>query len=154
MAKSNNNLLLVAGLGAAAFLFLRGNANGGSLFRRRGSVEVGPAEIVQPGSEEWAQTPDAVIDTQKQKLSVPEAVNMAKEVISQAKDALVLVKNGKKTVAIRSGRKKLPASKLKGRKVKTYKFKPKKGKYSAAQLRRVRKVFTPQNVAKMNFLGL
>ena len=102
MAKNNNTILLLAA-GAAAFLFIRSRNKP----TRRGEVFVDPVQTVAPGSEAWTNQPDAIIDADKQSLSLPEALSMAKDVAAQVKDALVVIKSKKKKMALRTGRKKV-----------------------------------------------
>lgn len=141
MAK-NNQIFLIGGLGLAAFLLYK-NAKGS----KRGEVVVSDSEIVQPGSEAWANQPDAVIDAEKQKLTLPAAMDMAKEILAQAKDAFVIVKHKGGKVGLRSGRKKIPANKMKGRKIKTLRYKGKK-----LSARRVNKITSLQNRAALTFI--
>ncbi len=133
----NNNLLLIGALGIGALYLFSQKAKAG----KRGFVNVEDAQIVKPGSEEWTNQPDAVIDTEKQRLSVQDAVNMAKDIIAQAKDAFVIVKHPKGKVGVRGGRKKLTGSRLKGRKVRTVKAS-----------RKMKKMFSKKNTAALTFI--
>ncbi len=138
----NNNLLLIGGAGLLAFLFLRSKAKSG----KRGFVFAEATQTVAPGSEEWTNTPDAVIDADKQRLPVQDAVNLAREVIDKVKDGLVVIKSGKKRLALRKGKKRLSAQQLKGKRVKPVKL-------TRRTRVKLKKQFSPKNVANLTSLA-
>jgi len=98
------NILPIALLGAGAYFLLNKK-------KRRGSVYVAPVETL---SEAEYNKTDAVIDADKSGLSLPEAIDTAKNVLSQLKDAKIDIFSGGKKTTFRKGLKKVkltPANK-------------------------------------------
>lgn len=107
MPQQNNNTLFILLAAGAAFYFFNKNKTGSMQ-----DIANEAAGAAPPGSAEFVEQTDAVIDTTKQKLSLPDALNMAKDIAGQLKDAKIVIKRpGKgKNIAIRKGRKKVSAT--------------------------------------------
>lgn len=95
----NKNLILIAGAAAVAAYFL---------MRRKGAgADMLPgmmAPSAGPGTVDKEQT-DAVIDADKAKISVSDAVEAVAAVSDKIKDLKVEIKKGGKTTTVRTGKK-------------------------------------------------
>lgn len=121
MAKDNTILILAA---AGVGIFALTSMNKSS---KRGSVEVPNPETVVPGSEDWTNQPDAVVDTAETGGNVGKAVAAAQAIAETLQDANIVIKHeGNPIAAIRKGLKRLkPGSKRakKSAKIKAKKYK-------------------------------
>lgn len=91
------NILPLALLGAGAYFLLNKR-------KKRGSVYVAPVETL---SEAEYNKTDAVIDAEKSGLSLPEAIDTAKNVLSKLKDAKIDIFHAGKKTTLRKGLKKV-----------------------------------------------
>lgn len=126
-----NNLMTIAlvgvGLIAANKMGLFGNKQTGKNTDDDDTTETPEAKQV-----------DAVIDTEKQNMSVPAAIEAARDIVNNVKDAAVLIKtpDGQQNIAVTSGEKRGLFSRIKA---KAEKKEGKKIKFSPARLRELRK---------------
>lgn len=103
MAKKSN-LLIWAALAAGAFFLMR---PGGALAIKKGGEAEEPDITPEPGETPEAKQLDAVIDVQKEKISVPEAIDRARDIATTVQDAAVLIKtpDGQSNIAVTTGKK-------------------------------------------------
>lgn len=129
MSKNTTRNLLIAGVGIfAAYKF--------GLFGSAASAQAKSLEDTDDSSESpEARQVDAVIDTEQQRMSVPQAIDVARDIVSTAKDAAVIIKTpeGQQNVAVTSGKKRGLFKFLKGKK------KKKKIKMSSARMKELRR---------------
>ena len=94
--KKQNIILLVGAAAVAAYFLFKGKG---------ASILPGGAITPEVGGDEKDKT-DATIDADKQKLSIPEAIEAAKIVAEKIKDVKIDIKKGGKTITVRGGKKK------------------------------------------------
>lgn len=94
------NIILVLGAAAVAAYFL---------MRKKGST-IFPGGMMAPAESGAGQVnpeqTDAVIDADKAKLSIPEAIDAVSAVASKIKDLKIEIKKGGQTTTVRTGKKK------------------------------------------------
>ncbi|NDA63709.1 MAG: hypothetical protein EBX50_17005 [Chitinophagia bacterium] len=102
------NLLLLAAAGAAAYF----------LFKRKGT---GAGFMMAPTAGQPGETDktDAVIDADKAKISIPDAIEAVKAVSEKIKDLKVEIKKGGETTTVRTGKKQKAGAGRKVKKTKT-----------------------------------
>jgi len=126
MKKNTTTILIIAALGAGAYYAYKKGMFG------KGAEAPADAE---PGTEPTAdkEKTDAVIDTVKQGITIPQAIEKAKEIATQLEDSKILIKTreGLKDIVVRHGAKKKARKELRTTKKKTVKHKRVKRKKSS-----------------------
>ena len=146
----NKNLILFAGAAAVAAYFLLRRKDSGML----------PGNSMAPTGPAAIDKTDAVIDADKAKISLPDAIEAVSAVSDKIKDLKVLIKKDGQVTEVRTGKKqkKGKGQKVKKTKTRTKRAKGKKQTKAAAQsiakqaMSSVTKAFEPsqglKNVAK------
>lgn len=127
MKKNTTTILIIAALGAGAYYAYKKG-----LFGKKtdeGAEAPGEAE---PGAEPATdkEKTDAVIDTVKQGITIPQAIEKAKEIATQLEDSKILIKTreGLKNIVVRHGAKKKARKELRATKKATKKKRVKRVK--------------------------
>lgn len=124
----NKNLILIAGAAAVAAYFL---------MRRKGAgADMLPGMMTPsagPGTVDKEQT-DAVIDADKAKISVSDAIDAVSAVSEKIKDLKVVIKKGGEETTVRTGEKQKSGGGRKQKKTKRRKKPTKKQAQAAAKV--------------------
>lgn len=107
--KKKNLVLLIGAAAIAAFILMR---------KRSSALRPGEMLDFGPGADDNKEKTDAVIDADKQKISVSDAVNAVVAVSDKIKDLKVEIKKGGSTTTVRTGKKQKAGAGVKTKKPK------------------------------------